>query len=84
MCKQPIILAPLRGDLPLNSFRNAIKPGISVSAKEISFLPKAAKPISFILKSSDIMKSSFNNIIYPYQGAKAKQIWAKVLLFERL
>ena len=42
ICKQPKILAPLRGFFPLYSFLNAIRPGISVSAIEISFLPKPA------------------------------------------
>ena len=55
MCRQPRIFAPLRGLLPLYSLRKAIKPGISVSANEISFLPKSACLISFTLKSSDII-----------------------------
>jgi len=39
--------APLRGcDLP-NSSRVAIRPGISVSAMEISLRPKSAKAMSF-------------------------------------
>ncbi len=42
MCKHPKILAPLRGCLPLYSLRNAIKPGISLSAIEISLRPKSA------------------------------------------
>ena len=37
-CEHPTILAPLRGCFPLYSFLNAINPGISVSAIEISFL----------------------------------------------
>ena len=42
ICKHPKILAPLRGFLFLNSLRNAIKPGISLSAIAISFRPKSA------------------------------------------
>ena len=53
---------PLRGNLPLYSFRKAINPGISVSAIEISFLPKSARLISFTLKSCVINFSFFNNL----------------------
>ena len=49
MCKQPKILAPFKGNFPLYSFLNAISPGISVSAREISFLPNSASLISFTL-----------------------------------
>ena len=42
ICIHPRIFAPLRGYFPLYSFLNAIKPGISVSANEISFLPNSA------------------------------------------
>ena len=44
--------SPLKGDLPLYSSLNAINPGISLSAIEISFLPNSAWDISFTLKSS--------------------------------
>ena len=47
---------PLRGLFLLYSFLKAINPGISVSAKEISFLPNSASLISFTLKSSDIIQ----------------------------
>jgi len=49
MCKQPAILAPANGLLSPYSARVAIKPGISASAKVISFLPHSAKEISFTL-----------------------------------
>ena len=49
ICKQPNILAPFKGFLPLYSFLNAISPGISVSANEISFLPNSASEIFFTL-----------------------------------
>ena len=52
MCKHPIIFAPFNGDLPEYSSLNAINPGISLSAIEISFLPNSASDISFTLKSS--------------------------------
>ena len=47
MCKEPTILAPLSGLLSPNSSRNAIRPGISVSAMSNSFRPKLANDISF-------------------------------------
>ena len=56
MCKQPNMRAPLSGFLFPYSFLRAIKPGISVSAKEISFLPNSASEISFTLKSFDIIQ----------------------------
>ena len=49
MCRQPIILAPLSGFLLEYSSLKAIKPGISLSAIEISFLPKSACEISLTL-----------------------------------
>src|SRR5690606_8003474 len=49
MCKQPAILAPLRGLSLPNSSLKAIKPGISASANLISFLPHSAREISFTL-----------------------------------
>ena len=52
MCRQPIIFAPFKGDFPEYSSLNAINPGISLSAIEISFLPNSACDISFTLKSS--------------------------------
>jgi hypothetical protein len=52
MCKHPIILAPFKGLDSEYSSRNAIKPGISLSAIEISFLPNSADDMSFTLKSS--------------------------------
>ena len=50
--RQPRIFAPFKGNFPLYSLLRAINPGISVSANEISFLPKSARDISFTLKSS--------------------------------
>ena len=52
MCKHPTIFAPFNGFEALYSSRNAIKPGISVSAREISLSPKSASLIFFTLKSS--------------------------------
>ena len=47
--KKPLKGAPFKGFLPLYSFLKAISPGISVSAREISFLPKSARVMSFTL-----------------------------------
>ncbi len=49
MCKHPAILAPCRGFEAANSLLIDIKPGISASAKEISFLPQFEREISFTL-----------------------------------
>ncbi len=42
MCKEPVILAPLRGFCSAYSWRRAINPGISTSASSISLRPQAA------------------------------------------
>ena len=49
MCKHPAIRAPFKGCSFLYSSRKLIKPGISASAKLISFLPQAASDMSFTL-----------------------------------
>ncbi len=51
MCNEPVIRAPASGALPWYSSRNAIKPGISTSARSISLRPQAARDRSFTLKS---------------------------------
>src|ERR1700753_3218731 len=53
MWRQPEIRAPFSGFLPLYSARNAIRPGISVSAMVISLRPHSARLISLTLKSVD-------------------------------
>ena len=52
MCKHPAIREPARGCSSLYSARSAIKPGISASASSISFLPQAAREMSFTLKAT--------------------------------
>ena len=42
MCSEPVMRAPLSGWLAANSWRIAIRPGISVSAIAISLRPQAA------------------------------------------
>ena len=42
ICKDPVIRAPNKGFAVPNSSRQDINPGISTSAKFISFLPKSA------------------------------------------
>ena len=49
MCRQPIIFAPFKGNFSEYSSLNAINPGISLSAIEISFLPNSAWDISLTL-----------------------------------
>src|SRR5262249_46312839 len=51
MCSEPAMRAPLSGLLAPNSSRVAIRPGISVSAREISLRPKSARPMSFTMYS---------------------------------
>jgi hypothetical protein len=46
MWRQPAIRAPFRGCWPANSARNAIRPGISVSAMTISLRPQSAWEMS--------------------------------------
>ncbi len=46
MCSEPEIRAPFSGWLSPNSSRQAIRPGISVSAISISLRPKSARPMS--------------------------------------
>src|SRR5260221_4906098 len=49
MCRQPTMRAPDNGLAAPNSSRNAISPGISVSAIAISRRPQSASPISATL-----------------------------------
>jgi hypothetical protein len=50
MCKHPAIREP---QVVVRLYeRSAIKPGISASASSISFLPQAAREISFTLKAT--------------------------------
>ncbi len=46
ICREPAMRAPLSGCFAAYSSRTAIRPGISVSAMSISFLPQEAKPMS--------------------------------------
>jgi hypothetical protein len=49
MWSEPAMRAPFRGCLGPYSSRTAIRPGISVSAIEISLRPKSARPMSFTM-----------------------------------
>ena len=49
MCKEPMILTPASGLEGPYFSRVAIRPGISCSAMEISFLPNSASVISATL-----------------------------------
>ena len=49
MCRQPAMRAPLKGCAAPNSSRRLIKPGISASARRISFRPHSARLMSFTL-----------------------------------
>src|SRR5690349_11614622 len=49
MCREPMIFAPLSGDLPLYSVRSAMRPGISYSARRISLRPNSASDRSLTL-----------------------------------
>src|SRR6201997_5679004 len=51
MCREPAILAPLRGFWLPYSSRVAIKPGISTSAMAISLRPQSAKLMSLMAQS---------------------------------
>jgi hypothetical protein len=46
MCRQPAIFAPFKGLVGPYFFRIIMRPGISFSAKFISFLPHSARLIS--------------------------------------
>ena len=46
MCSEPVMRAPLSGFLSPNSSRQAIRPGISVSAISISLRPQPASEMS--------------------------------------
>src|SRR4051812_1933958 len=50
MCNEPMIFAPLSGNLPLYSSRVAMRPGISCSARRISLRPHSASERSATLK----------------------------------
>ena len=49
MCSEPMIRAPDSGLVSPYSFRMAIRPGISCSARRISLRPNSASPRSFTL-----------------------------------
>src|ERR1041384_7762556 len=51
MCSEPAMRAPLSGCFGPYSSRVAIRPGISVSASEISLRPNSARPMSFTMYS---------------------------------
>jgi hypothetical protein len=48
MCSEPVMRAPFSGWLLPNSSRQAIRPGISVSAISISLRPQSASEMSAI------------------------------------
>merc|ERR1719238_2080073 len=52
MCREPLMLRPLKGCEGPYSFRAAIKPGISCSARVSSLRPNSAKPMSFTRESA--------------------------------
>merc|ERR1719491_2530936 len=52
MCRDPLMLRPLKGAAAPNSLQQFIKPGISCSAKVSSLRPNSAKPMSFTLDSA--------------------------------
>mmetsp|Transcript_102887 Transcript_102887/g.296255 ORF Transcript_102887/g.296255 Transcript_102887/m.296255 type:complete len:254 (-) Transcript_102887:48-809(-) len=52
MCREPLMFRPLKGWLGPYSFRAAMSPGISCSAKVSSFRPNSAKPMSFTFESA--------------------------------
>merc|ERR1719230_298638 len=52
MWSEPLMFRPLNGCAGPYSFRAAIKPGISCSAKVSSLRPNSAKPMSFTLESA--------------------------------
>ena len=49
MCREPAMRAPFRGCFGPYSSRVAIKPGISVSASEISLRPNSASEMSLTM-----------------------------------
>jgi hypothetical protein len=49
MCSDPAILAPFNGCLAAFSSRTAMRPGISVSAIEISLRPHSARLMSLTI-----------------------------------
>jgi len=49
MCSEPVMRTPDSGSGGAYFSRIAIRPGISFSAMEISFLPKSARLMSLIL-----------------------------------
>ena len=51
MCSEPAMRAPFSGFFGPNSSRVAIRPGISVSASEISLRPKSASLMSLTMYS---------------------------------
>ena len=52
MCRQPATWAPASGLLRPYFFRKAIRPGISFSARRISFRPQSANDMSATLYGS--------------------------------
>ena len=65
MCRQPAMRAPLSGCWPRYSSRSAMRPGISVSAISISFLPHSAKEISATTgeTTAEKMKNNYFTLI---------------------
>src|ERR1700686_2591668 len=59
MCKEPAMRAPRSGCCDANSFRIAIRPGISVSAILISLRPQSASARSLTTKSLGCLIAAF-------------------------
>src|ERR1041384_7632858 len=57
MCSEPAMRAPLSGCFGPNSSRVAIRPGISVSASEISLRPKPASPMSLTIQTAVLIET---------------------------
>merc|ERR1719440_2039201 len=52
MCKDPLMLRPLKGAAAPNSLRQFMRPGISCSARVSSLRPNSARPMSLTLDSA--------------------------------
>ena len=59
ICSEPAMRAPLKGCAPPNSARQAIRPGISASARSISRRPKSACEMSLTLYCCGVFVSFF-------------------------
>ena len=60
-CRDPEILAPLRGWSGPYYLRIAMSPGISTSARSSSFLPQLAREMSFILDMLKVIEYQYSS-----------------------